>query len=111
MRATTAWLAGARGWVAAAVLAAAVADALVAATLIPGSLGDTTTGSANLLANRTTSPTRARPDDPGAGQPLASGGGQDRVEAQLHERIWTRDITVARAAAVPEGNWEDEVAR
>jgi hypothetical protein len=106
MRATTAWPAGARGWVAAAVLGAAVADSLVSATLIPGSLGDTTTGS-----NRTASPARARPGDPPTGRPLARGGGQERVEAQLHERICTRDITVAQAAAVPEGNWEETVAR
>jgi hypothetical protein len=55
MRATTEWLAVARGWVAVAVLAAALAGALVAATLIPGSLGGTSTGSASLLPERSAS--------------------------------------------------------
>jgi hypothetical protein len=66
MRATAAWLAGARGWVAVAVLSATLAGALVAATLIPGSLGGTSTGSASLLPDRTASTTVARP---GARQP------------------------------------------
>jgi hypothetical protein len=56
MRTTAEWLAGARGWVAVAVLAATLAGALVAATLIPGSLGGTSTGSASLLPDRTVSP-------------------------------------------------------
>jgi hypothetical protein len=60
MRATTERLAGARGWVAVAVLAAALAGALVAATLIPGSLGGTSTGSASLLPDRTASSAGAR---------------------------------------------------
>jgi hypothetical protein len=49
MRTVAEGLAGARGWVALAVLAAALAGALVAATLTPGSLGGTSTGSASLL--------------------------------------------------------------
>ena len=56
MRATIEWLAGARGWVAVAVLA----GALVAATLIPGSLAGTSTGSASLLPGRPAPPADAR---------------------------------------------------
>ena len=60
MRATIEWLAGARGWVTVAVLAAALAGKLVAATLIRGSLAGTSTGSASLLPDRSASPASAR---------------------------------------------------
>jgi hypothetical protein len=60
MRAMTEWLVGAHGWVAVAVLAAALAGALVAATLIPGSPGGTSTGSASVLPDRTASSADAR---------------------------------------------------
>lgn len=60
MRAAAEWLACERGWVAVAGLAAAVAGALVAATLIPGSLGGTSTGSASILPNNSP-PGRTKP--------------------------------------------------
>jgi hypothetical protein len=114
MRATTEWLAGDRGGVTVAVLAAAVADALVAAT-VSGSLGGTSTGSASLLPDGTASPAHTRPGDPPTGKPLARagalGGGQERAEAQTHERICAGEMTVAPAAAVTEDNSADEVAR
>jgi hypothetical protein len=84
MRATTEWLAGARGWTAVAVLAAALAGALAAATLIPGSPGGTATGSASLPPDRTASSPDARTGTrPTGGEPAAvleniTPGGQSR---------------------------------
>jgi len=72
MRAMTEWLAGARGWVAVAVLAAGLAGPLVAATLIPGSLGGTATGSASLLPDRTASSAGARTGTPAPGREPAT---------------------------------------
>jgi hypothetical protein len=60
MRATIGWLAGARGPVAVAVLAAVLPGALVAATILPGSQGATATGSVSLLPGRSASPAGAR---------------------------------------------------
>jgi hypothetical protein len=64
VRATAEWLAGDRGWVAMAKLA----GALVAAPLIPGGLGGTSTGSASMLPNDRL-PGRTRPNGPPTGHP------------------------------------------
>jgi hypothetical protein len=43
--------------------------------------------------------------------PVSQAAAKRRVEARLHERICAGEMTVAQAAAVLGGNWEDEVAR
>ncbi len=44
-------------------------------------------------------------------EPASQAEAKRRVEAQLHKRICAGEMTVAQAAMVLEGNWEDEGAR
>jgi hypothetical protein len=44
-------------------------------------------------------------------EPVSQAAAKRRVEARLHERICAGEMTVAQAAAVLGGNWEDKGAR